>query len=148
MFQPKEEACWVRIASSGCRFRRGHGSVAVFTSNRECTWVTRHDTKLPHDFLERGADREIHSLVNHGTVWKASDMTKADTVSSSRNRSLRWARFARRGRRNSFCAALPGEGSAFWREKSTCSARSTCVSQRRRTPAAGISPSIQRAPDC
>jgi hypothetical protein len=81
MFQPKEKACRVRIASSGCRVRRGPDSVArLYIKSRVHVifWVTRHDTKLPHDFLERGADREIYSLVNHGTVWKASDMTKAD----------------------------------------------------------------------
>jgi hypothetical protein len=79
MFQPKEEACRVRIASSGCRVRRGPGSVArLYIKVHVIFWVTRHDTKLPHDFLGRGADKEIHSLVNHGTFWKASDMTKAD----------------------------------------------------------------------
>src|SRR5260221_11636363 len=81
MFQPKEEACRVRIASSGCRVRRGPGSVArlhIKSRVHVIFWETRHDTKLPHDFLERGADREIYSLVNHETVWKASDMTKAD----------------------------------------------------------------------
>jgi hypothetical protein len=81
MFQPKEEACRVRIASSGCRVRRGPGSGArLYIKSRVhmIFWVTQHDTKLPHDFLKRGADREIYSLVNRGTVWKASDMTKAD----------------------------------------------------------------------
>ena len=40
---------------------------------------------------------------------KRQTSQKRTSVTSWRNRSLRWARFARRGRRSSFCAALPGE---------------------------------------
>src|ERR1700741_4543685 len=50
------------------------------------------------------------------TRWSIKELSgkretcqKGTSVSSWRNRSLRWARFARRGRRSSFCAALPGE---------------------------------------
>jgi hypothetical protein len=83
MFQPKEEACRVRIASSGCRVRRGLGSVArLYIKSRVHVifWVTRHDTKLPHDFLERGADREIYSLVNHGYFDSSRIGKQADSI--------------------------------------------------------------------
>ena len=82
MFQPKEEACRVRIASSGCRVRRGPGSVArLYIKSRVHVifWVTRQDTKLPHDFLEKGVPTEKSTRWSiMETVWKASDMTKAD----------------------------------------------------------------------
>src|SRR2546430_1325995 len=43
-------------------------------------WVTRHDAKLPHDFLERGADREIYSLINHGYFDSSRIGKQADSI--------------------------------------------------------------------